>query len=313
MITEVALPKLEDALIEGLKGAGRQMSDGTVGEWKNHRIHASDLGVFIDPNDGGKCHRQLKLRLLGTQKKPDKLGTALMWDHGNRIHDRMVQLLTIGFARLHQQGGVLWQVVEVEKNVSETLVGDAVGRLDILIVGPNGEKAVIDVKTVRSKTFTFPLPRATNTVQAQSYMQAEDADYGVVLYIDRDGANAIKPCFILRDDASVESAYRVAENIFKSDELPQVLRPQVNVRENKGPDAVYVDNPWQCRYCDYLGISCPGALSSDAEVEGIVGYVDRRKFKPNAPGPKADMAEHARFDKASEIARKELLRRDEID
>lgn len=310
MVPEVTLPKLENALVEGLKGAGRQMSDGSVAEWKQQKLHASDLGVFIPTEEGGKCHRQLKLRLQGAPKKPDKLGTALMWDHGNRIHDRMVQLLTVGFARLHQQGGDLWQVVEVEKDVSEALVGKAVGRLDILITGPNGERAVIDVKTIRSNTFNFPLPRQTNVLQAQSYMMAEDADYGIILYVDREGQRAIKVGYVLRDDASVERAYEVALNIHESEELPRVLEPQVNVRENKGPDAVYVGNPWQCTYCDYLGVSCPGALSPDAQVEGIVGYIKDREFKVKLPDDKAEQVKHIA---AAKVALPVLKKRDLID
>jgi len=274
---QIDVPDIEQAFTEGLRALGEQEENR---DWDPTLLHVSDLAVSIPQDDGGKCARQLWLRVNGVAGKEPTPGVELMWDNGKRIEKRVQQALVAGFML---QGGD-WTVKATNLDISERLpVGDE-GELDIMLVGPNDEKVIVDVKSVRGNAFKYPLPRSSNELQIQTYMMAERADLGALFYVDREGQNHVKVCWVARNDPRVTSARKIARRVVDSQTTPRVLEPNVKVRVNKGPNAVYVDQPWQCSYCKYLDHGCPGALPPDArKATGLVGHInDEGEFTPKS-------------------------------
>jgi hypothetical protein len=58
---------------------------------------------------------------------------------------------------------------------------------------------------------------------------------------------------------------------------PPLMKPQVRVKELKGPNSVYLEEPWQCSYCPFRDISCKGAISNmyrrSLPDSGLIGHL----------------------------------------
>ena len=252
------VPSLPQALDRGL----RKKKD----TWGDDRVHVSDLAVAI----GEKCPRQLWLRIRGAKKKELSTGQLLMFDHGHRIHERLVEVMDTALP-------LGWHIFHVEKGVR---IGDVTGRLDIMLKHALGSRVVVDFKTLRGRAFGYlEEVRPAHKLQVQSYSMAVNADGGLVFYVDREGQNKPKQFFVERDDAKVKWA--IAETLeVAHGEQPGILLPQLVISKNKGPDSVKLKMPWQCEYCEYIDISCPGALPYEDRNNGIIGYLDGETFKP---------------------------------
>ena len=247
-------------------------------EWGDDKLHVSDLAVAL-PITERKCPRALTLRLLGMQKRPPHLGQILMFDHGNRIHDRIVDLLRLGL-----EG---WRVLLVEGVVA--LPGDVTGRFDTLLRSDEGKEYIVDYKTVRGRAFRFmDGPRDSHVLQVRAYCLGADADGGILLYVDREGQNYVQQYEVFRNDDQVKGAIEVAQCYREwakeyargmRFDLPSIMPPKLIINENKGPDSIKLSMPWQCQYCDYLDVSCEGALPPEQRISGIVGHVTDEGFR----------------------------------
>lgn len=250
--------------------------------WDEGALHASDLAVAIEDDGDRKCGRQLWLRTHGAEKREPSTGELLMWHHGRRIEREVVAM----FAE-HLPDG--WSIGAVNRQVGDS---EITAELDIELHGPNGVVVVVDVKTVRGNWFRYAkVARPSAEMQVRKYMARTGADYGILLYIDREGQNPPEQFYVDRDDAAIVRAEQVAREIVSLPMAPAVMPPKVKVRENKGPDAVYAELPWQCNYCPYLGISCEGALAPADRNDGVIGHTTRYGFK--ACVPLSDAAEAA--------------------
>jgi hypothetical protein len=260
-------PDLLAALAAGL--------DDPLDSWGAESLHASDLSVAL-PGADGKCPRQLWLRTHSALRAAPTLGKALMFDHGKGIHSRIVPMLERGLK------GTGWRLAHVELSLKGLLPDIDSGRLDTVLYGPDGQVLVLDFKTVRGAAFRYLTdPKPKDILQVQTYALAFDADGGVLLYIDREGQNGAKQFDVVRDDEAVERATLVAREIVGRESPPDLLRPTLEIRANKGPDAVYLNEPWQCRYCDYRDVACDGALPKALRDLGIVAKLkDDGTLKP---------------------------------
>jgi hypothetical protein len=258
----IPVPSLPQALDAGLREEEKHDSrDNSV-------LHVSDLSVAI----GEGCPRALWLRLRSAEKKDLTQGQLLMFRHGHRIHADLV-----GILKNSLNSG--WQIQAVEKPVA---LGPVVGRYDTrLFHSKEGWEIIVDFKSVRGRKFQY-LDEAMpgHVLQVQSYIAAADADGGLVFYVDREGQNQARQFYVQRDDQAVWFAVEECVKIRDSEIAPAILQPKLTIGKNKGPDSVKLGQPWQCDYCDYLDISCPGALPKDYRNLGIVGYVDNSNFKP---------------------------------
>ena len=248
----IAVPSLPQALDAGLRGQRD--------EWDDSRLHISDLAVAI----GEKCARQLWLRLQGAEKKPESTGVLLMWDNGQRMHERLVEVM-----RSSLNNG--WKIQAVEKQVE---LSGITGRFDTrLWHDGEGWEIIVDFKTLRGRAFGYlEEARPAHVLQVQAYIMAADADGGLVFYADREGQNACKQFYVQRDDEEVKMAIANTRVMISCE--PGILSPVLVVAKNKGPDSVRLKMPWQCDYCEYCGPSCPGALPPKMRDLGIVGHVD---------------------------------------
>lgn len=259
----IAPPDIVAALTRGLD---------TRDTWGSDKLHASDLSVAVPTADGGKCPKQLWLRVHGYKRNPDGLGKLLMFDHGNRIHEQIPKLLERGLK------GTGWIVEHVELSLKGLLHEDIdSGRLDTLLYHKaSGTRLVLDYKTVRGRTFQFlDKPKATHVLQVRVYVEAFDVDGAVILYIDREGSNGVAYFVVERDDQAVRDAARIARAVVNSVDAPPVLKPQLEILKNKGPDSVKLKQPWQCAYCEFRGPSCEGALPLHLLDLGIVAKIPK--------------------------------------
>lgn len=304
--TERAVPNLIDAIEEGLEDRTNEPRD---------RLYVGDLRHAID---GAGCKRQLFLTLMGADKEELTIGERLMFLWGDRIHEKVVDLMRDNL-------GDEWSIEDVEFRVDENLPKEISGRLDIKLEGPSGETVIVEVKTARGNSFKHLEEEGAkdgHRIQLQSYERHEDADYGLVLYVDREGSNRPQVKMVERDDEAVEDAYREVHRVLEvardtkalkqlsrrlqtagdqtetrggakvqegtliaeeveghvSEDIPDVLDPDVRRKENKGPDAIYVSLPWPCRYCSYADVSCDTALDTeyreDYRDDKIVCYLE---------------------------------------
>ena len=258
----IPVPSLPQALDAGLRSQ--------VDSWDEGRLHISDLAVGV-PMPDGKCPRELWLRLRGAKKKDVSAGTLLMWDHGKRIHERLVEII-----RQNLNSG--WQIEAVERQVE--LYG-ITGRYDTRLYNADeGWEIIVDFKSIRGRAFNWLVEaKPSNVIQVQGYVTAADGDAGLVFYIDREGQNQAKQFYAQRDDSKVWQAVKAAKAVARGNE-PGILGPKIVIAKNKGPDSVKLEMPWQCSYCDFCGPSCPGALPPKMRELGIVGHVDGGVFAP---------------------------------
>lgn len=234
-------------------------------EWRRDRLHVTDLSVAIDGEDGG-CPRALWLRLHGAAETPLTTGQALMFDHSHAIHERIIPLLQKGLV------GTGWRLEHTELSLVGLLPeGVDAGRMDSALRHESGRVLVYDTKTIRGKAFGYlNQPKPAHTLQVQTYAMAYDADGGLLFYVDREGQNAARQFYVERDDATVLAAVAKAKAVRELPEAPPILSPKVAIRENKGPDAVYLESGWRCDYCRLRSTSCPGALPAHLRELGIV-------------------------------------------
>lgn len=256
------IPDLVGALEAGLR------TKGTKDTWGEEHIHMSDLAVILSGGDE-KCARQIRHRLNQDERADDSVGQMMMFDNGHSIHERVTDLIK---EPLLDQG---WEIIGVEVPVTEHLPEWMRGTLDLKLRGPGGEIVIVDYKTKKGNAFRWMNSAGEgNKIQLQGYMMVEDADYGMLLYIDREGQNTPVPFIVERNDARVIDGINTLEAIYKTPSLPARILPKLTFSRNKGPDGVKLELPWQCDYCPYLDKSCPGALKPELRGK-IVGYFDK--------------------------------------
>jgi hypothetical protein len=113
-----------------------------------------------------------------------------------------------------------------------------------------------------------------------AYALATGADLAGLLYVDREGQNGFIQWEVVPDKQAVDSAIQEILHVEQHSDLPPIVKPNVTVRENKGPDSIYLKEKWTCSYCSYRDISCDGCLPHALRDIGMVGHLDGGEFKP---------------------------------
>jgi hypothetical protein len=239
-------------------------------DWGRDTLHVTDLRHAL-PGEG--CPRQLWLRLNNAEARRHSLGELLRFDRGHYFHEWMTEVLNAGLPKG-------WAVKLVEQSLTGLLPHNIRGTLDVLLEGPDTVR-VLDFKTVRGRAFNFlDEPKPAHALQVRTYAMAIDAEGADVLYIDREGTNGVRAFSVERDDQQVRDCIARTVAIAEAGEPEPVLGAVLGVRENKGPDSVYLNEPWQCQYCEYRDVSCPGALPREQRERGIVGKIGPGGFAP---------------------------------
>lgn len=218
------------------------------------------------------CARQLALSRDGAEKAKPHPGQQLMWENGHQIH----ALFWAALAAFPPEWAREIRFEEyVEREVDNPNGEDPIllrGFVDLMILhdlglqGPEWE--LVDGKTVRGAAFRYgekDWPRETDALQVWLYDHILDEEAttedgttypvtgGEITYIDREGQNFLR-CVDVDLDTGRDETREVLERaarIVTSDEMPPVLDPVLK----RGKVTV----PWNCLYCSWHEVSCPGA------------------------------------------------------
>lgn len=245
-------------------------------------LWSSDLSAALD--DG--CKRQLFHKLAADERKDKTVGELLLFRFGDRIHEDVAEMIDE-----YVPGD--WTVLGTEVYGNE--IEGVVSRSDILLESPEGDEVVVEVKTSRGRAFSYRNGpedvREAHKLQAQTNCLATGSDYGVLLYIDREGSNAPQSYIIEPDHDRVLSIVEELEELIKparyyaiarqAAELgliehqevpdpPDPLEPEVKRNKNKGPDSIEISEPWNCDYCGFKNVVCPGAVPDQLQASGVV-------------------------------------------
>lgn len=274
-----------------LYGWAMQHLDHEPGEWDETSVHLSDYRYSLPPEEGG-CDRQLFHRLRQDDASDPTLWMRMMWDQGFALQIRFSWLLCQGLPEP-------WSLEAVEMDVSRGLPGDDVGSCDLVLSAP-GRILGVEMKTQRGRAFRYlDEPKPSHVIQSEGEAYAlkaifpgKEVDHRLV-YLDREGQNTP---LVFPTDTDLEAEKRVRDaSAYANDigrgaetdkEPPEPLSAEIKVRENKGPDSIYLEQPWVCEYCDYYGESCEGALPQYLTENGIVAKGDHTK--PESLDIKAD-------------------------
>ena len=286
----IEIPSILDAVELALR-AGEDTWDDTL-------IHVSDLGYTIPVDEGGKCPLQFWLRLRGAKKRPLHRGELWMFRNASEMHIDASLMLGDGLPKLAPG----WRVVRVEHALYADPAPDLglspdepidveKGQEDVELEGPASECVVVDWKTRRGGAFQYldiEGVSARDRLQVQTYVRKRNGHAGVICYLDREGQNFGREFPIERNDAAVEAAARRIHEIADSPTPPPKLEPFLKRTENKGPDSLYLKEPWPCSRCQYLGVSCDGALpeASRAMQDRVAANITdsgELKWKPDTP------------------------------
>lgn len=207
--------------------------------------------------DVGKCHRQVKYRLIGEPRRPLSVAQRLMFEQAEDIEATVAAAMRWEGILLDYQQGV--DLADRE---------NWGGRKDITITDP----LTIEVKSSRSNAFkgyrSDDMPKPAHLVQAGIYNHY-DGIPAVLLYMDRGGTNPPQQFEVPELDWEQTSAEMDAYDALReSPDSPDIL-PQVIVRENvrelkksripfgelrlSWSGEFYLQNDWRCGFswCEY--------------------------------------------------------------
>jgi len=272
-----------------LYGWAMQYLDHEPSEWDESKVHVSDYRYSLSPEEGG-CDRQLMHRFREDERQEASLWRRVMFDQGFAMQIRYSWLISNGLP----DG---WYLEEVEADVTEGLPGLDVGSCDLVLAYyPDGEAEPsgilgVEMKTQRGKAFQYlDEPKPSHQLQSEGEAYALQRIYPNaevdhrLMYLDREGQN---PPLVFPTDTGAEARERIRKasryvndvrRVAESDveDYPPPLAPEISVRENKGANSVYLEQPWVCAYCDYRPKCCSGALPDHLTNLGIVAKGDHR-------------------------------------
>lgn len=275
------------SVLDAIEVALRQRGD----TWDDTLIHVSDLGYTIPVDEGGKCPLQFWLRLRAAEKRPLHRGELWMFNNASEMHIDASAMLGDGLPKV----AAGWRVVRIEHGLYNDPAADLgispdstdveKGQLDVELEGPNGEVVIVDWKTRRGDAFRYldiEGVSARDRLQVQTYVRKRDGHGALICYLDREGQNFGREFPVERNDAAVEAAAVRIHEIADNPVAPLKLEAFLKRVENKGPDSLYLKEPWPCSRCQYLGVSCDGALpqaSREAQDRVAANITDGGELK----------------------------------
>ena len=247
------------------------------------KLYVSDLKYGLALPEDGDCPKKLWGILRNEAQTPKTPGVDLMLTAGDRLHTQIEDWL-----RDHLTGG--WKVIGREQRLE---VEGLRGRLDLYL--HNGDlklTAVVDIKTKRGAAFNYLFePKKADVIQVQAYMMAKAADFGILLYVDREGQNWIKMFVIPRNDTAVIRVASYVKDIRRKAQAGGTvdgMEPSLIRKKNKGPDSLTVKWPWQVDWCPLERCHCRARISKPLP-KGVVAHVtDAGKVTMVNNGKEAD-------------------------
>lgn len=268
-VIERGLEKKEDRPALSMHGWAMSYLNAEGRDWNESSVHVSDYAVAL-PEDDRKCQRQLKLRTEGAEAEEQPVWEHVMFSQGNAMETRCAWWLSLGLPDC-------WSLYDIQHDLREGLPEGHAGVCDIILQHDDGRLLVVEVKTSRGRAFQYrEEAKPSHDLQASTYREAlsnmhpkAEVD-ATIIYLDREGQNPPDQYEATMSASEVYEAAQLAEDIVNGERAPEMQTASVEVRRNKGDDSYYVDNPWQCDYCEYRDVSCPGALPDALTGQGIV-------------------------------------------
>jgi len=229
-------------------------------QWpKKMKIFPSDLG-------GEGCPVAFWRNCRDYPKKTPAPGELLMWAQGSNLEDEVGLKLALALAKTGEYLIVTPPAGEKQHRME---FGGRRGKLDFLLRNTEtGGYIVLEVKSKRGGAFSYLNEIAhNNLIQTRFYIAAVCEKYdtddcsGIVIYVDREGQNFVRPFDVRRDDQSVLDSIEELETLRDGPEPPPMEAVLLR-RENKGPDSLVLKLPWQVGWCSQQECVCKSHIGS---------------------------------------------------
>lgn len=222
-------------------------------DWKREgRLYMSDLG-----NEG--CELGLWRKLKDFPQKPKTPGEMLMFKQGENLEEQVADDLAQVLADNSD-----WNLVDRQTSVSITVDGEEItGKLDILMRHVyNGQLLVLEVKSKRGRAFSFlDEAKRPNVCQTRGYMEGTGAEKGILVYVDREGQNFMRPFAVEPDREDLFAEARKLQAL-RDGPAPSTTPPTFKRNKNKGADSFALTIPWQVDWCGDAECPCKKAMPS---------------------------------------------------
>ena len=204
-----------------------------IDEYLDEEERPRKLGVYF-PSEIGACLRRSYYGYLSP--KPADATARRIFALGNNLHAFIAEALKASSA---------FSLVEDETPIridykDEDSPFSIFGRIDDYVVTHSGKKIIIEAKTV-SDVSKVEKPEDKHVMQVMLYLNAKEADYGLLVYLDKKNMR-IRQFRVDYDDA----AHNKVMDRFKD--------LDIHLRNKKLPPAEYYFNDekvWECKYCPY--------------------------------------------------------------
>lgn len=216
---------------------------------RKKKLYASDMGSEA-------CKLELWRKLRGYPQQAQTPGTTLMFQQGENLEEQVADII----AEALEATGV-WTLVDRQTSVEYRGI---TGKLDILIRHRiSGMLIVIEVKSKRGNAFQYLTePKTNNLYQTLFYVEATSADAGILVYVDREGSNFMKPFDVLPNKKALDKVIDEALLILEDETEPDCLTARVTRNQNKGPDSLSIVYPWQVTWCRDKECPCKRAIGN---------------------------------------------------
>jgi hypothetical protein len=179
-----------------------------------------------------------KLHDHATKDSTD-VGGWLTFKAGDAMHEAVQAALVA-----EEMAATGWVVVGVEKWATHRGLN---GRIDLLLLHmETGQKLIVDIKSKNSNFFKWAKTKPADVLQVQFYMEAEDAEFGMILYVDREGKFDPIQREVDRADERVEKGLERISELQRAetqDDLPEWVE-------------FCTGSDWQVRYCNLESCLC---------------------------------------------------------
>lgn len=242
------------------------LMDRMLLDYEEHKQRADRLYV----TDVGKCPRAVAYALMSSPKRE----RSAQEQANLRFMFRLARHIEEDVGRALAHAGITYETqyplpIDDRENWG--------GRPDFVII-ENGEISKgIEVKSIRSTAFKFPLPKTEHVYQKSIYEHYLVVPFSLVYY-DRGGANTPQVHTDHTDDfiALMDELDVVRENLPDlPPQLDRVLKMTDKKRGTEQYTKVKLVPDWRCEYCDYNQSVCFPDMATETWAEWNVGW----KFK----------------------------------
>lgn len=218
---------------------------GVIDEYLKTDERPRTVGVYF-PSEIGSCIRRSYYSY--TNPKPFESSALRIFALGNNLHSFIASAL---------KASKEFSLVEEEKPIKIEYTTEDVrfkiyGRIDDYVITKNGgKKIIIEAKTV-SEITKVTEPELKHIMQVMLYLNAEEADYGMLVYADKKNLTIrqFKVDYDYKMYEKVMTRFKDLDFYLKKKKLP--------------PAEYYFDDKkvWECKYCPYFEM-CMKAIAND--------------------------------------------------